>query len=69
MPFEKKPEDLGALWMRSSKKGDYMTGKINGVDVVCFPNKSTNPKAPQWRVLKSTPKTERPAQPADDMDF
>lgn len=56
------PDELGALWVRSSAKGEYMTGEINGVKVVCFPNRSDNPKAPKWRVLKSKPRE----QAADD---
>lgn len=53
---DKNQDELGALWLRSGAKGDYMTGEIDGVKVVCFPNKSDNPKAPQWRVLKSKPR-------------
>lgn len=53
------PDELGALWVKSSAKGEYMTGTINGQAVVCFPNTSDNPKAPQWRVMKSKPR-ERP---------
>jgi hypothetical protein len=64
MPFEKNPDDLGALWEKSGPKGPYLTGEINGVKVVCFPNKSDNPKAPAWRVLKSKPKVEK--SDADD---
>ena len=47
------PDELGALWVKSGSRGDYMTGTINGVAVVCFRNKSDNAKAPQWRVLKA----------------
>jgi hypothetical protein len=49
--------------MRSGAKGDYMTGEIDGVKVVCFPNKSDNPKAPAWRVLKSKPREEESPVP------
>jgi hypothetical protein len=54
--MEKNPDELGALWLKSGSKGDYMTGTINGQAVVCFPNRSDNPKAPAWRVLKSKPR-------------
>lgn len=64
MAFEKDPNEIGVLWMKPSAKGDYMTGEVNGVAVVCFAVKSSNPKAPSWRVLKSQPKGERPAAPA-----
>jgi hypothetical protein len=57
MAFEKNPDELGALWVRRGAKGEYLTGQINGLDVVCFAVKSDNPKAPAWRVLKSKPKT------------
>ena len=67
---EKDPNELGALWVKSGAKGEYMTGEVSGVRVVCFRNTSTSEKAPQWRVLKSTPKGEtRPATtdaPSDD---
>lgn len=49
------PDEIGALWLKSGAKGDYMTGTINGVAVVCFANKTDNPKAPTWRVMKSKP--------------
>lgn len=65
----KNPDEIGSLWTKSGPKGDYMTGEVNGVKVVCFRNKSDNPKAPQWRVLKSKPRDEaRPAatRQADD---
>ena len=53
-----KEDELGALWERRTKDGrTYMTGQIGGQDVVIFSNdKATNPKAPQWRVYKSTPR-------------
>lgn len=52
------PDELGALWEKSSAKGPYLTGTINGQPVVCFRNRSDNPKAPAWRVMKSKPKPE-----------
>lgn len=78
MPFDKNPDEIGALWVKSSAKGDYMTGEINGEKVVCFARNSTNPKAPTWTVLKSKPRgeaTERPMHnanaphQADDSDI
>lgn len=60
----KNPDELGALWLKSGSRGDYMTGTINGVAVVCFKNdKTDNPKAPAWRVLKSKPRAQ---QSSDD---
>ena len=70
MPFEKNPDDLGALWEKQGAKGPYLSGTINGVAVVCFRNKSDNPKAPAWRVLKSKPKDgAAPVRSESDVDF
>jgi len=57
------PDELGALWMKSGAKGDYMTGTINGVAVVLFKNDRKEPgsKQPDWRVMKSKPREERAA--------
>lgn len=53
----KNPDELGALWVKTSERGEYMTGTINGVNVVCFPNtRKTAAKQPDWRVLKSKPR-------------
>ena len=66
MAFEKDPNEIGCLWAKQSNKGPYLSGEINGAQVVCFPVKSDNPKAPAWRVLKSVKRDERAARPADD---
>ena len=64
---ERNPDELGALWLKQSARGDYMTGEIGGVKVVCFPNtRKTSDRQPDWRVLKSKPRTERPAPAMDD---
>lgn len=63
MAFEKNPDELGALWLKSGAKGEYMTGEINGVKVVCFSVEKSSEKSPAWRVLKSKP---REAQPEPD---
>ena len=70
MAYEKNPDELGALWLKSGSKGAYMTGTIDGVNVFCTPTKSDNPKAPAWRVLKSKPRetAREPQQPAPDAD-
>lgn len=63
MAFEKDPNEIGSFWLKEGRKGEYLTGKIDGIgDVICFPVNSTNPKAPTWRVLKSTPREERPSR-------
>lgn len=61
MPFEKDPNDIGALWIKTGRKGEYMTGTItiNGevIKIVAFPNtRKANEKHPDWRLLKSVPK-------------
>lgn len=65
----KDPNELGALWVKTSSRGEYMTGTINGVAVVVFRNEKRNDKQPDWRVLKSQPKPSGPAQPDDSIDF
>lgn len=65
----KDPNELGALWQKSSAKGDYMTGTVNGVAVVLFRNKykQNGDKQPDWRVFKSAPREERQtAQTGED---
>ena len=69
------PNEIGALWLRHGKKGEYMTGTISGVKVALFANSNkTNEKQPDWRVMKSVPREDRPAQTAtapnaDDIGF
>lgn len=60
MPFEKKPDDIGALWTKSGNRGEWMSGTINGVNVVCFRNDRKQPgdKQPDWHVLKAKPRDE-----------
>lgn len=56
------PNELGALWVKQSAKGEYMTGTINGVKVVVFRNNNKREeKHPDWRVMKSVPREERVA--------
>lgn len=76
MAYEKKPNELGALWLKNGARGEYMTGTIDiaGVptDVVCFRVDSQNPKAPTWRVSKSTPRDQQAfgkAPASDDLGF
>lgn len=70
MAFEKDPNELGALWLKRGGKGQYMTGEINGVKVVCFQGKGgEGDKVPAWRVMKSQPKVEAKPISADDIGF
>lgn len=68
MAFQLKDGELGALWIKQGPRGEYLTGEIGGVKVVCFreTNKRSE-KAPDWRVMKSQPREPKPAQ--DDPEF
>lgn len=67
MAYERDPNELGALWLKSGAKGEYMTGTINGEKVVCFRNaRKQSDKSPDWRVLKSVPRDDRPTRQTDD---
>lgn len=65
MPFEKDPDEIGALWIKSGARGEYMTGTINSQPVVLFKNdrKREGSKAPDWRVLKAKAKEELAKHP------
>ena len=57
----KNPNQLGALWIKESAKGQYMSGyiEINGekIKIICFKNTyKKEDKHPDWQVLKSKPK-------------
>jgi uncharacterized protein (DUF736 family) len=62
---ERDPNELGALWEKTGKKGTYFTGKIGDQPVVVFKNGNKQPgsNAPDWRVLKPQ-KQDAPAAPA-----
>ena len=56
-----KDDKLGALWQKTSAKGDYFSGEveINGVKqkVVVFANGFKNDeKQPDWIIYKSQPR-------------
>ena len=74
--YTKNPDELGALWLYVDPvKGEYMTGKISGVDVRCSLVKSDNPKSPTWRVMKRKPREAKPdvishpSEPVNDSDI
>ena len=68
MAFERDENEIGALWVKTGPKGDYMTGVINGQGVVVFKVSSGSDRAPNWRVLKAKPKAEKPVT-EDDIRF
>lgn len=54
-----KDDEIGALWLKTSQKGTkFMSGTINGQDVVIFKNTMKQPgeKTPDYRVYRSTPR-------------
>lgn len=69
--FKKDESEIGGLWAKSGAKGEYLTGEVNGVKVVCFLVKSDNQKAPTWRVLRSKPREETAQSQvaADSIEF
>lgn len=53
----KNSDEMGALWIKTSARGEFLTGKIGDVAVVAFRNHSKkNPNEPDWRILKARPK-------------
>jgi len=69
---ERDPNELGALWLKEGRKGQYMTGTIAGQRVVIFKNtRKSSDKAPDFRVLKAQSKEERgaPAPPDDEVPW
>lgn len=66
MPFERDPDEIGALWEKEGKRGTYMTGTVNGEPVVLFRNdrKAPGSKHPDWRIMKSRPKDAAPRDQA-----
>lgn len=67
----KDPNEIGALWIKNAgTQKEFMSGTVNGQDVVVFPNKYKKPgdRTPDFRILRST----RPAPKAgadEDVPF
>lgn len=63
MAYEKNPDELGAAWKKTSARGEYLTGNIEGIGpIVMFPvDGKGNPKAPAYRILKAKRRDEQPA--------
>lgn len=62
-----RDEDLGALWIKRSSRGEFMTGTVCGQRVVVFRNDRKNSeRQPDWKVLKARPRdaADTPAAPA-----
>ena len=70
--MSEKDQKVGALWAKSSSRGEFMTGNIeltpeqiaelqaNGgkMSVVVFPNERKTGKQPDWAMLKARPRTD-----------
>ena len=72
---ERDPNELGALWVKKGRKGEYMTGKIGDQPVVVFRNERKQPgsNAPDWRVMKPVKQDKDqdqrvPVSPVSDQD-
>lgn len=77
MSEQKQDEKVGALWTKTSARGEFFTGNIelkpeqiaelqaNGgkLAVVVFSNdkKPVGSKQPDWRILRAKPKADAPA--------
>jgi len=54
-------DQLGALWIKQSANGPYMSGNIEidgkKINIVCFKNKyKEEDRHPDWQILKSRPR-------------
>lgn len=58
--MSKDPNEIGALWKKTSAKGTvFLSGVIDGKNVVAFENKDKrSEKQPDYRVLLSRPRPE-----------
>ena len=66
---KRNPDELGALWLKTGRNGKkFMSGTVEGVGaIVVFKNESkSSDKHPDYRILRSQPREERPA---DDDPF
>lgn len=60
---DQQRSDIGALWRRQGKKGEYLVGKVKVGDqdlqIICFPNVKNKEAQPDYRIFKSLPPEER----------
>ena len=45
-------EPIGSLWIQQGKRGEYLSGVVNGTKVIIFRNtyKQEGSKQPDWKV-------------------
>lgn len=61
--MSERDDEIGALWEKTSQKGtEYLSGTIDGQDVVIFRNTRKQGKQPDWRVYKSTARGSAPSR-------
>ena len=57
--FIKNPDELGAVWSRTSAKGRFLSGYIEHkgekIQIVMFPIDKKSENSPSFRILKSKP--------------
>lgn len=67
MAYQQNPDEIGALWLKTGRKGKFLSGTVNGQDVLVFKNEhKRSEKAPDYRVLKARP---RNAAPEPEMPY
>lgn len=60
MSYEKDPDEIGALWIKTSAKGtEYLSGTVDGVAVVAFRQTKRSDKSPDYRVMRSRTRDDR----------
>lgn len=67
MSDQQQNDELGALWLKESKKGTkYMSGKIEvggeAISIVIFKNNKKKETHPDYRILRSDSKSEQSSQ-------
>ena len=66
MAEQGQDDRLGALWRKSSERGEFFTGKIRvaggeEINIVCFPNrhKADGDNKPDYDILRARPRPSR----------
>ena len=69
MPFEKDPNEKGAIWKRIGARGEWLSICINDEWYVAFPtnSKGRSGKGPDYRIMLQKPR-EVPPEPATKND-
>ena len=67
---EWQERELGGLWLKEGKSGPFLSGQINGQEVVVYKNKDYEDggNRPYYRVYKSKPLEGQKPEPAKKED-